>query len=76
LNTFGERNSNEIQRTRRGINGGALGVFSTKNPPTFLVESSNLQKGCERWKKGGERVLTVWMGMNASEMIEEREDGE
>jgi hypothetical protein len=41
-----------------------------------MAESSNLQKGCERWKKGGERVLTVWMGMNASEMIEEREDGE
>jgi hypothetical protein len=39
-----------------------------------LVESLEIHRVCERRNKGGEKVFTVWMGMDAGEMIEERED--
>jgi hypothetical protein len=58
LNTFGEKNLRGIQRTRRGINGGALGDPFASNLLS-LVETLNLHGRRERWKERGERAFTV-----------------
>jgi hypothetical protein len=40
-----------------------------------LVESLEINRFCERRKKGGEKVFTVWMGMDAGKMIRREKIG-
>jgi hypothetical protein len=48
-------------------------AFSTKHPPTYLVESSNLHRGCVWWFWEDRGESSVWRKVKPSEMIEERE---
>jgi hypothetical protein len=77
LNTFGEKNSSGIQRTRRGINGGALGdPFPPKIHPlpwlNLQICIGGVYGGFEKgergaWDEGG--------GVKPGEMIDARENG-
>jgi hypothetical protein len=68
LNTFGEKNSRWIQRTRRGKWIGALGDPFASNLESFpwlnLYISMGVERG-ERGKKGG--PSTVWKGVRPGE---------